>query len=175
MVLLETTDPTSAYTNDSYREGASFGFVIRYAVLGLVAAFLVRYLWRSRPVLAGFGLAAVLAAGVLPPALDEKSPSEKRKSGAVAEKDPVKREAADFRGGMIDGCVKRTQGELDATPEDEGLNPDEYCTCLIDTAVARPGRTYEGMKAIMTDLQANGPSQGYQRAMTRCYESAGGK
>lgn len=174
LVLLVTTEPTSAYTNDSYRQGASVGFVIRYAVLGLVAAFLVRYVWRSRPVLAGIALALVLTAAILPPALDEQTASEKRRSEAVAEKDPVKREAAEFRGGMIEGCVNRTRDELEGTPEEDGFDADGYCVCLIDGAIARPGRTYEEMKAILTDLQASGPSPEYQQAMARCYEEAQG-
>ena len=41
-VLLVTTHPTSAYTNDAYRQGANEGFVLRYAALGVTAVFLPR-------------------------------------------------------------------------------------------------------------------------------------
>ena len=84
IALLLALHPTAAYTNDAYRQGASVGYVIRYAVLGLVGALLLRVLRGGRrPALAGLGLAVVLAAAILPPVLDEDTPSERRSAAAT--------------------------------------------------------------------------------------------
>lgn len=174
VVLLVTTHPTSAYLNDAYREGASIGFVARYVTLGVVAALLLGIVRRHR-VLAGIGLAAVLCAAILPPALDDQTESEKRKAEAVAEDDPVERDAAEFRAGLIDGCVTRTRRDLEGTPEEEGLDADAYCTCLIDAVVVGPGRSLDEMQTILSELQSSGPSPEMQQAMTRCSEEAQGK
>ena len=168
-VLLVTTHPTSAYTNDAYREGASAGFVIRYVVLGVAAALLLRIV-RRRPALAGVGLAVVLAVAIVPPALDDQSESEKRKAAAVAEDDPNERQLAEFRAGLIDGCVTSTRRELEGEPQAKGFDADGYCTCLVDAVVARPGRTIPEMQAVMSQIQSSGPPPEMQEAMGRCFE-----
>jgi hypothetical protein len=64
--LLVLTHPTAAYTDDAFRQGASVGYVIRYAILGLVGGLLLRAVRVGRrPGLAGFGLAVVLAAAII--------------------------------------------------------------------------------------------------------------
>jgi hypothetical protein len=171
-VLLVTTDPTSAYLNDAYRQGASEGFVVRYAALGVAAAFLLRVV-RRRPIPAGVGLAILLALAILPPTLDTQTESEKRKAAAVAEDDPAKRQVADFRAGLIDGCVTRVRRDLEGTPEVDAFDTDQYCTCLVDAVVATPGRTLPEMEAIMSELQDKGsPPPEVQRAMERCVGEA---
>lgn len=173
VILLVTTHPTSAYTNDAYRGGASIGFVLRYVALGIVAGLLVRVFPRYR-VPAGVALAAVLALAIVPPALDTDSESEKRRAAAVAEDDPDRRQAADFRAGLIDGCVTRVTREMEATPEGaSGLDVDKYCTCVVDSVVARPGRTLPEMQAIMAQLQSSStPPPEMQRAIERCTAEA---
>jgi hypothetical protein len=171
-VLLVTTHPTSAYTNDAYRQGASVGFILRYVALGVAAAFLLRVV-RRYPIPAGIGLAVLLALAILPPTLDTQTESEKRRAAAVAEDDPAKRQAADFRAGVIDGCVTRVRRDLEGTPEADGFDTDHYCTCVVDAVVAKPGRTLPEMEAIMSELQAKGslPPE-LQRATERCAAEA---
>ncbi len=126
VVLLVTTHPTSAYLNDAYRQGASFGFVLRYVTLGLVAALLVRALRRAGSrgrVLAGAALAIVLALAIVPPALDTESASEKRRAAAVEIGDPEQRAKAEARAGAIDGCVEGAQRQVEeaGVPRRRGL------------------------------------------------------
>ena len=106
LLLLVLTHPTAAYTNDSYRSGASAGYVLRYVVLGLAAALLIRALRGGRrPLLAGIALAVVAGLAIVPPLLDSETESEKRRAEAVAIDDPEEREAAEARAGAIDGCT----------------------------------------------------------------------
>ena len=173
VILLVTTHPTSAYTNDAYREGASIGFVLRYVALGIVAGLLVRIFPRYR-VPAGVALVAVLALAIIPPALDTESESEKRRAAAVAEDEPDRRQAAEFRAGLIDGCVTRVTRDIKGTPEEAaGFDIDEYCTCVVDSVVARPGRTLPEMEASMAQLQSSStPPPEMQRAIERCSAEA---
>jgi hypothetical protein len=161
--------PTAAYTNDAYRGGASFGFVIRYVVFGVAGGLLLHAI-RLRPLLAGIGLAVVLGLAILPVALDTETESERRRAAATAEKDPARREAADFKAGMIDGCVNRTRREAQGTP-DEGLNADSYCVCFIGALTA--GREdIDQMRAAVQEIETRGLSPELERAQIRCLEQA---
>ena len=164
-VLLTTTHPTSAYTNDAYREGASVGFVLRYATLGLVAALLIRALQPGRrTVLPALGLVVVAAAATLPVALDDKTASERRRSAATAIEDPAAREAADFRAGAIDGCVESTRKQLAGTPDEGAIDLDRYCTCFID-------ELFEGRdprQALEEARRTGRPAPEMTRASDRC-------
>lgn len=169
LLLLVLTEPTSAYTNDSYRRGASVGFVLRYASLGLVAALLARALRHGRrPVLAGIGLAVVLTLAIIPPVLDTKSESEKRRAEAVAADDPAGRRAADFRAGAIDGCVDQAEQELQGTPEADDLDADVYCTCFVDAILEGPDRDSAQLQAATAALRSGKPPAELQRKHERC-------
>lgn len=169
LLLLVLTHPTSAYTNDAYRGGATTGFLMRYAALGLLAALLTRALRGGRrSVLAGIGLVLVLALAVLPPALDSKTESEKRRSAAVAIDDPAQRKAAESRAGSIDGCVESTQRELKGTPEERSLDPDAYCVCLIDTIIKGPEDDSAQLEAVASAIRSGNPSAKLKRAQERC-------
>jgi len=86
---------------------------------------------------------------------------------------PAPRQAAEFRAGLINGCVKRVRRDLEGTPEADAFDTDHYCTCFVDAVVAKPGRTLPEMEAIMSELQAKGsPPPEMQRAMERCVGEA---
>jgi hypothetical protein len=174
LLLLVTTHPTSAYLNDAYRQGASFGFVLRYVALGLVAAVLVRALrgagGRGR-VLAGVALAVVLGLAIVPPALDTQTESEKRRAAAAAIDDPDERARAEARAGALDGCVEGARRQA----EEAGLSLDAeaYCECFIDAITAPPGDNLEELRAANAALQSPNPPRRLQRLTERCAKRAG--
>ena len=172
-ILLVTTHPTSAYTNDAYREGASFGFVLRYVTLGIAAALLVRAVRRGwRMPLPAIGLAVILAAAVLPPALDRETASEKRKAAATAIDDPAEREAAEARAGAIDGCVNSTKRRLEGTPQEGKIDAEDYCTCLIGAITAGPEDDSAQLQAMARQARTGQPSPRLARAAARCAREA---
>jgi hypothetical protein len=173
VLVLVLTHPTAAYTNDAYREGATFGFLLRYVTLGLLAALLIRALRRrTRTALAGIGLAVVLALAIVPPLLDTQTESEKRRAAAVAEDDPAQRDAAEVRAGAIDGCVDSTKRELEGTPEEGRIDADKYCTCFIDAIVAGPENDAAELEAMAIEVRSGAPTPKLERAATRCAKKA---
>jgi hypothetical protein len=172
-LLLVTTHPTSAYTNDAYREGASAGFVLRYWALGIAAAFLIRALRRRwRPPLAALCLTVVAALAIVPPLLDEQTESEKRRAAAVAIDDPEARERAEFRAGAIDGCVKSTTRELAQAPDAPDIDVEDYCTCIMDRLFAANGFDLEEMQGTAAAIQAGSPPPRFQRIARACAKRA---
>ncbi len=173
VLLLVLTDPTSAYTNDAYRTGASRGFVFRYVALGLLAALLIRALRGGRhSALAGIGLVVVLAVAIVPPALDTKTESEKRRAAAVGVDDPAQREAAEARAGAIDGCVESTQRQLEGAPEAPSLNADSYCTCLIDDVIKGPEDDLTQLQTMASTIRSGNLSVKLKRTAKRCATQA---
>ena len=173
LLLLVLTHPTAAYTNDAYRSGASTGFVVRYVALGVVAAFLIRALARRRqPLLAGIALAVVAAVAILPPALDEQTPSEKRRAAAVSIDDAEERERAEFRAGAIDGCVKSTRRDLEASPELPDVDPEKYCTCVMDGLFAQGGFDAAEMEETTARMREGRPTARMRRVFARCVRQA---
>jgi hypothetical protein len=173
IVLLIATHPAAAYTNDAYRSGASFGFVLRYAILGALAGLSVRVFQAGRQtVLAGLSLIVILALAILPPVLDKKSPSEKRRADATAIDDPVERQAAESKAGAIDGCVNSTKRELAGTPDEKKLDPDRYCSCFVAALTAGPGDDMTELRAATTDLQAGRASEAVMESARRCLQQA---
>ncbi len=173
VVLLVTLDPTGAYTNDSFRAGATAGFVLRYATLGLVGALLLRALRGGRHrAAAGVGLAIVLALAILPPALDEKTPSEQRRSEATDIEDPERRADADLRAGAIDGCVENGTEEDDRLFREEGIDEQRYCTCFIDAFIEGPEDDLAQLQAMNRELTSGEPSPRAERIARRCVREA---
>ena len=173
LVLLGLTEPTLHYTNDSYRHGASVGYVLRYVALGAVGALLAgRLLGRRerdrRSAAYALGLAAVLSAAVLPPALDEDSPSERRKAEAVRSGDPE----AEFTAGAIDGCVSATRRQLAGTPEEDEVDVDAYCECYIPRLLGPAEGRAARMDAITRRIQTGRPSRRMVRASRVCAKEA---
>ncbi|HVL95043.1 MAG TPA: hypothetical protein VM266_04215 [Solirubrobacteraceae bacterium] len=172
-LLLVLTQPTAAYTNDAYRSGASFGFVVRYALLGTLAALLVHALRRpGGKLLPALGLAVVLGLAIVPPALDRDSASERRRAAATAVDDPQARRDADMRAGAIDGCVRSTQRELERTPDAPDLDPDAYCTCFIDAVIAGPEDDEAQLRAMSEAIRSGRPPRRLTRLAERCSEQA---
>jgi hypothetical protein len=171
LLLLVLTHPTSAYLNDAFRSGASMGFVLRYVVLGVLAALLIGAL-RRHAVPAGLGLTVVLALAIVPPALDTQTASEQRRAAAVAEDDPVERGSAEFRAGAIDGCVRRSKQELRAIGRSKTVDADAYCTCFIDAVTAGPRDDEAQLDAVNREVNSGSPSAKLQGTATRCMATA---
>lgn len=168
-VLLLLTHPGAEHTNDAYREGLRFGFVLRYLTLGLVGALLARAVARrSRTALAGIALAGVVAAAVLPVALDRESESERRRAAATAIDDPIERRKADFRAGAIDGCVEGTKRQLEGVAEAKRLDVDAYCTCFIESVIRGPGDDQEQLQAANESARLGRPPRRLTRIAERC-------
>jgi hypothetical protein len=172
--LLVLTHPTAAYTDDAFRQGASVGYVLRYAILGLVGGLLLRAVRVGRrPGLAGFGLAVVLAAAIIPPALDKDSRSERRRAASTRVEDPEARRAAEFRAGAIDGCVDGTKRQIAGTPQEKTLDTDAYCTCYIDKLLEGPEDDEAQLRAAADALASGRPTRRIRRMVERCLESTG--
>ncbi len=175
LVLLTTTHPTSAYTNDAYRSGASFGYVLRYVVLGLVAALLIRALRGGRPArrpLYGLALAVVVGLAIIPPALDTETSSEKRKREAVAIDDPKQRREAELRAGAIDGCTEETRRQLESVPPSERFDPEAYCECFIAGVTAGPADDEAQLEAMAETLRSGERPRRFVRLGERCAQQA---
>jgi hypothetical protein len=172
-LLLWLAHPTAAYTNDAYRQGASAGYVARYVALGVVAALLIRTIRLGRHVaLAGLGLAAVMAAAVLPPALDDRTPSEERRAAATAIDDRQQRTNAERRAGAIDGCAEAVRTQIDAGAFPAEVEPDSYCTCFIDAILEGPRDDAAQLDEMHAALASARPAPKFQRFASRCAREA---
>jgi hypothetical protein len=170
LLLLGLTHPTLAHTNDEYRQGASFGYVLRYTALGAAGMLLAGRLLAGdrRPALYAVGLTAVLAAAILPPVLDEETPSERRRAEAVRSGDPN----ADFEAGAIDGCVTGTRRQLAGTPEEDVIDVDAYCECYIPRLLAGTRGDQARLDAIAARIRAGNPPRRAVRAGVLCAKRA---
>jgi hypothetical protein len=168
-LLLKAIQPTSAYTNDAYREGASAGYIARFAILGALAAILAARMLRpdhgteNRTILLyAAGLAVVLGLAVLPPVFVEKRASDQRRadvrSGASAN---------DFRAGAIAGCADTARARLDAAQEAK-VDVDSYCRCFVSRLLAGARDDRARLEALNARMRAGNPPRGAGRAAKVC-------
>jgi hypothetical protein len=157
LLLLAGTDPSDSSTNDAYRSGQRFGYVLRYAALGAAAAVLgARFLRPSQGTPTGTvalylaGFAVVLGIAILPPLLDEETASERRRADAVR----TGSERAEFRAGAVDGCVQAVRSRFGAQVEQASFNVDGYCECVIDKLMAGAVERGVSLEALATQVQA---------------------
>jgi hypothetical protein len=151
------TNPYAERVNDAYRHGAQTGLVVRYTVLGALAAWLGDLLWRraqrhgslrkaladrgGRALLQAMALAVVVVVAVIPLFV-----------GGYDDADRLRDEHA----GFVDGCVHNA--------------PRRYCECLWDRFSRDPASdTVEERDAIRSQvIDLSRPPAALQRAVNGC-------